>query len=56
MTKGKSWVIVHKETGVAVLETYSHTITLQINTDKFSVIPILQYLQDLNKRIKNSKN
>ena len=47
-----SWVIVNKETGVAVFETYQESVTLKVNTDKYVVFPVLQYLQNLNSTFK----
>jgi hypothetical protein len=44
-----SWVIIETATGRAVLETYQKSITEKVNTDKYLVIPILLYLQNLNK-------
>lgn len=52
--KTASWVIIENSTGNAVLETYSESIAQRINTDKYSVVPILIYLCELNKKIKNN--
>lgn len=43
-----SWVIVHKETQKAVLETFSKKIADSINTELYDVVPILDYLVSIN--------
>lgn len=43
-----SWVIVSKETGKAVFETYQQTVAEKVNTDRYTVMPVMQYLQNLN--------
>jgi len=50
--KTASWVIVNKETGKAELETYCEetAIALTIYSDKFIRVPILKWLQSLNKK------
>ena len=47
-----SWVIVNKTTGAAVFETFSPKIVSRINTAKYEAVPILEYLQAVNARIK----
>lgn len=48
-----SWVVVHKESGEAVLETFSIRTAQAINLEKYDVIPILEYLYALNAKIKS---
>lgn len=48
--KTASWVIVSRETGNAVWETFSLTLAERVNRDKYDVVPILQWLQSLNKK------
>lgn len=50
-----SWVIVDKVTDEAVLETFSDKIAKAINTEKYNVVPILEYLQSLNRKLALSK-
>lgn len=50
-----SWVIVDKATDEAVLETFSAKIAKAINTEKYNVVPILEYLQSLNRKLTFSK-
>lgn len=44
-----SWIIVSKETGAAVLETFQKSVAEKINTAKYEVLTALQYLMGLNK-------
>ena len=47
--KTASWVIVDKQTGAALFETFQAAIILKINTARYEAVPILTYLQGLNK-------
>ena len=47
-----SWVIVSRETGAAVFETFYRSTADKVNTAKYAVVPIGEYLVDLNRRIK----
>ena len=47
-----SWVIVDKATNHAVFETFDESILSKLNTEKYQAIPILAYLQSLNKQLK----
>jgi hypothetical protein len=47
-----SWVIVNKATGEAVFETFSPKLVSRINAAKYEAVPVLEYLQALNARIK----
>jgi hypothetical protein len=50
-----SWVIVEKNTGKAVFETYSRKMADAVNRKKFNVLPILEYLQEFNRKVKEQK-
>jgi hypothetical protein len=50
--KTASWIIVRKSDGTAILETFSDAIARAINTEKYSAMPALEYLQNLNRSIK----
>ena len=50
--KTASWVIVENATNNALFETFNPAIADKINRDKYSAVPILQYLQALNKSLK----
>ncbi len=45
-----SWVIVNKETGHCVFETFNKALVQALNTDKYKAVPILEWLQGLNKK------
>ena len=44
-----SWVIVDKETGKAVMETYDFELCQFVNIEKYRVVPILTWLQSLSE-------
>ena len=50
-----SWVIVEKATGKAVLETFNRKVASAVNTKRYEVVPILQYLYKLNRTIKQAQ-
>lgn len=52
--KTASWVIIENVTGNAILETYSESIANKINTEKYTAMPVMEYLCKLNKQIKNN--
>ena len=51
--KVSSFVVIRKEDGVAVFETFNHEIVKKLNKEKYEAIPIMKYLCDLNKKIKD---
>jgi len=52
MIRSNSWVIVNKQTGEAVLETFNQKVTQAINTHKYQVLTAYEYLCKLNTQIK----
>lgn len=48
--KTASWVIVSNTTGKAVLETFDARLVRCINTKFYRAVPILEWLQSLNKK------
>ena len=50
--KTVSWVFVDLETGEGVYEAYSASVAAKVNTKRYKAVPILEYLQNLNRRIK----
>ena len=48
LTRTASWVVVSKADNKPVLETYSKSVADKVNTDKYTVMPVLQWLQSLN--------
>ena len=49
-----SWVIVNKSSNKAIFETFNESVISKINQEKYQAIPILAYLQNLNKAIKGN--
>ena len=47
--KTASWVIINIATGKAVFETFNENTAKAVNTKLYRAIPILEYLQSLNK-------
>lgn len=47
--KTASWVIREKATGRVLFETFNKKLAAKINTAKYEAVPILEYLQSLNK-------
>jgi hypothetical protein len=50
--KPASWVIVSKQTGQAIRETFNSSLLTLVNTDKYTVMPIYDYLSEFNRGIK----
>lgn len=48
-TPTPSWVIISKDTGQAIMETFSKATADRVNRAKYEVIPILAWLQSLNE-------
>jgi hypothetical protein len=49
-----SWVIEERATGKPVLETYDFEMIQFVNLDKYRVWPILYWLYEVNRRVKNN--
>jgi hypothetical protein len=47
--KTASWVIINKVTGFAIFETFNENTAKAVNTRLYKAVPILEYLQSLNK-------
>ena len=50
-----SWVIVERTTNKAICETYSKGTVEAINKAKYKAVPILEYLQEFNRKVKNEQ-
>lgn len=50
MIQSNSWVIVNRQTGEAILETWSEKVTQAINTKKYQVLTAYEYLCQLNSK------
>lgn len=46
-----SWIVVDRETGKPVLETFSKTTADAINRLRYEVLPALQWLQRFNAKL-----
>jgi len=44
-----SWVIVSKETNKPVMETFNSAILNKINTEKYTIYPIMEWLAIVNR-------
>ena len=47
-----SWIIVNRATGQVVFETFQLSVAGKVNTDKYEVVPILEWLQRINRQSK----
>ena len=47
-----SWVVVSKETGNAVFETFDRGVADKVNLNKYRVVPILEWLGGFNARVR----
>jgi len=45
-----SWVIVNKQTGKCVFETWQKSVMQKINTEKYKVVPIKEWLSSLSNK------
>jgi hypothetical protein len=50
--KTSSWIIINKATRQAVFETFNENTAKAVNTRLYEALPALQYLQQLNRNIK----
>lgn len=50
-----SWVVICKQTGKGVLETYSADVVSRINQKRYEIKTAHQYLVTLNKQIKEDE-
>lgn len=48
-----SWVIVRLEDNKPMFETFNQALTQAINKQKYKAVPILEYLQEFNRKVKN---
>lgn len=52
LARTASWVIQEKETGRVICETFSDRVVEALNTAKYVAVPILEYLQGINRAIR----
>lgn len=53
--KTASWVIVDIKTGESVLETFSEKLAKSVNTESYKVVTSLEWLQSINKKLKEDQ-
>lgn len=51
-----SWVIRNKSTGEVVMETFDRNKVAALNTAKYEAVPILLYLQEINRQANASRS
>ena len=53
-----SWIIRNRHTAEVIGETFNAAVVAALNTAKYEAVPIMQYLQELNRKIKqeNAEN
>lgn len=52
--KSSSWVIRNRTTKEVICETWNYHAVTCLNTQKYEAIPILEYLNELNQKIKDA--
>ena len=50
-----SWVIVRLSDNEAVCELTNYENVLKLNTEKYKAVPVLNYLGELNRKIKKGE-
>ena len=50
--KTASWVIREKASKRVLFETFNPKLVQQVNTVRYEVVPILEYLGELNRKIR----
>lgn len=48
-----SWVLRNKATKEVICETFNPLHLAHLNAEKYEAIPILEYLQELNRSVKH---
>jgi hypothetical protein len=54
LTRTVSWILRNKTTKEVICETFNERKVAALNTAKYEAVPILAYLQELNRSIKAS--
>jgi len=50
-----SWIIRNRSTKAVICETFDERKVKALNTEKYEAVPILAYLQELNRSIREQK-
>lgn len=53
LSRVASWVFVSKATGQAVMETFNENLLSLVNTEKYEVVPIQEWLTRVNTQAKS---
>ena len=53
LTRTSSWVIINLETDESIFETFDPVKVAALNTTKYKAVPILEWLQHLNRKYKS---
>lgn len=48
-----SWIVVRKSDGTSIAEIWNRETAEKVNQEKYTVLTAMQYLKNLNKRIKD---
>ena len=51
LSRTASWVIVRLADNAPLFETYNPKVVAHLNAAKYKAVPILEYLQDFNRRV-----
>lgn len=54
--KTASWVIREKASGKVLIETFNEGWLRRLNTEKYEAVPILDYLYEVNQKVKEANN
>lgn len=49
LSRTASWIIRRLETKEVIMETFSPAVAAAINTERYEAVPILAYLQEINR-------
>jgi len=52
--KTASWVVREKSTGTVIFETFNQAIVDALNCEKYEAVPILTYLQEVNRTARDA--
>lgn len=50
-----SWIIIRLADEKVIAETYNPAVVEALNADKYKTVPILEYLQNLNRDLRDAR-
>lgn len=50
-----SWILVSRETGKPLCETWNPKLVARVNTERIEVLTALEWLQRFNRQVKKGK-